>query len=223
MMNISKDQDMILNISKEGAVTAKLHASVLFPDLFGHLTEDDRNIYFFGKQFKKWTKSRTVIRPSQSMANKNGILLHNHDISSVLTSVRREPTSSAVKRPKDKDGFVKVLSERRRKLSRMKDCFSVAIQKAVKKGQQVVLDELIERWGKLHDKRYLVTPFADSFWDMKGNLFHSLKSRFLKYGARDNTQVCYSLNEFILSGGKPVSENLLGRSLLRTSLCNLMS
>ena len=157
MMNISKDQDMILKISKEGAVTAKLHASVLFPDVFGHLTENDRKTYLFGKN-EKWTKSRAVINPSQSIAKKNGIVLHNHDVSSVLTSVRREPTCSAVRRPKDKDSVVKFLNERRRKLSRMKDCFSVSIQKAVKKGQQVVIYELIGRRGKLHDKRYLVTP-----------------------------------------------------------------
>ena len=42
MMNIGKDKEAILNIAREGALTAKLHASVLLPDVFGSLTEEDR-------------------------------------------------------------------------------------------------------------------------------------------------------------------------------------
>lgn len=41
-MTIKKDQDNILNIAESGGLTSKLHASVLFPDVFGPLAAQDR-------------------------------------------------------------------------------------------------------------------------------------------------------------------------------------
>ena len=50
--------------------------------------------------------------------------------------------------------------------------------------------------------------FADSFWDNTGNICHSPKSRFLKYGARGNREVCYPLNSFGGNDDVAVSQNL---------------
>ena len=208
MMNIMKDQEVILNIASEGALTAKLHACVLFPEVFGHLSAEDRSKHFFGKKFKKWTKARTVLRPSQSMSKKNGTAFQTQESMSDFTGFARESAFSGMKRPKGKEAYVKLLNDRRRKLSKMKDSFSIALQKAVSKGQKSVLEEFIRRWDKLHNKRYLVTAFADSFWDNTGNICHSPKSRFLKYGAKGNREVCYPLNSFGGDDDVSVSQNL---------------
>ena len=56
VMNIKKYQEEIPEVSKRGAVTAKLHASVLYPEIFRGLTEEDKSKYFSGKRFKKWTR-----------------------------------------------------------------------------------------------------------------------------------------------------------------------
>lgn len=55
-MNIHSDLKRILGISSEGRLTAQLHLSVLIPEVFKALTGADREIYFAGSKFKKWTK-----------------------------------------------------------------------------------------------------------------------------------------------------------------------
>lgn len=43
---------MLLDLSERSKLTSKLHVFVLFPDVFGPLSEDDRELYFDGKKFK---------------------------------------------------------------------------------------------------------------------------------------------------------------------------
>ena len=101
-----------MNIASEGDLTAKLHACVLFPEVFGDLSEEDRSKHFFGKKFKKWTKARTVLRPSQSMSRKSGTAFHTQRVMSAFTDFARESAFSGKKRSKGKEAYVKLLNDR---------------------------------------------------------------------------------------------------------------
>ena len=56
-MNILKDQNSLLSIAEEGKQTAALHASVVLHECFGPLSQKDRDRFFSGKQFQRWTTS----------------------------------------------------------------------------------------------------------------------------------------------------------------------
>lgn len=45
-MAITSDQKLLLDINRHGRTTTALHASVLFPETFGVLSEDDRKVHF---------------------------------------------------------------------------------------------------------------------------------------------------------------------------------
>ena len=71
-MNIKKGQNLILDIYNRRKLTSTLHGSVLFPEVFGPLTQGGQGREFGGKRFKKWKRSRAVPRPEQSMRKING-------------------------------------------------------------------------------------------------------------------------------------------------------
>ena len=73
-MNIMKDQDMLLNIRENENLSAKRHASVIFPDVFGPLTDEDKERYFSGMKFKRCTRARNVLRAAQSISKRDGMV-----------------------------------------------------------------------------------------------------------------------------------------------------
>lgn len=199
-MNISKDQDMLLNIAERGKATSELHASVLFPDVFGPLTAEDKEKYFSGLTFKKWTRARTVLRPAQSMIKINGMAtLHSEAIATVSAHHSHDSSPSfnqltSIRRSNAKESCSKILNERRRRLSKMKDTLYLQERKAAKVGDQRLMTEVMYRWDMIHQSRHLISPFADRFLDCKRRLNHGAKSRFAKYGGRGIEDTVYPLN-----------------------------
>ena len=100
--------------------------------------------------------------------------------------------------------FFKVLNERRRKIYRKKECCARAMRTSVTLGHNCWLQEITERWEQIHNKRYLVTLFEDSFWSMSSNLCHGVNSCFLKYTVSGNRDIFYNLNGLHDEEGYPV-------------------
>lgn len=198
-MNIKTDQDSLLNVEKNGELTSKLHASVLFPDVFGALTEQDRSEHFGGKKFRKWTKSRAVLRAAKSMSKLGGSVVCSESGASVARVVVPDDETMP-KRPRSKEAYSKVLQDRRRKISKMKDAYHDEERAALRVHNDEYLKEILKRWDILHVSRYLVSPFADCFFNNNGHLNHGAKSKFLKYSARGNRDIMYSMNELQRSG-----------------------
>ena len=60
-INTSKDQGILLSIEGNRYITAAIHSSVLFPEVFGGLSCEDRDHHFGGKRFRKYASSRRVL------------------------------------------------------------------------------------------------------------------------------------------------------------------
>ncbi|PXF44647.1 hypothetical protein BWQ96_05589 [Gracilariopsis chorda] len=193
-MTVLKDQDSLLSVSTKGEITAQPHASVLFPEVFGPLSDEDRKIHFNDKKFKKWTKCRAVIRPGHSMRKEGGSVVEDGDGEGHSAGVVIEDLSLSRKRPRSKNEFTKIVQDRRRRITKMKDAFYEEQSTAVKAGNMNYLREVMARRDALHGSRYLISPFADCFLDHEGKLNHGAKSRFLKYAVRDNRDIIYPMN-----------------------------
>lgn len=92
-----------------------------------------------------------------------------------------------------KDMGVKLLSDRRRRISNCKDTQFAQQRTVVHSGKNFVLQALFERWESVPALRYLVFPLADCFTNSCGQHFHRSKSTFLKYSTQ--VKVRYPLNE----------------------------
>ena len=212
IMNIKKDQDEILAAAKRGVVTAKLHASVLFPGIFGRLTDEDRKTYFSSKHFKNWTRCRSVIRPAQSIANSNGMSFPGEESSSFIKNASIvDGTKSFSRRKVDKENHTRILNDLRKGLSKIKYSFAIEQRKAVAGGNIEYLEGAMKRWDEAHHKRHVTSAFADCFYDMDGNINHGSKSRFMKHSTRDNRDVCYPFNAFAV--GYRVSQNIYSAAI----------
>ncbi|PXF41198.1 hypothetical protein BWQ96_09092 [Gracilariopsis chorda] len=195
-MAIRRDQDNILSITEKGKLTAKLHASVLFPDLFGALNESERTQHFGGKKFKHWTKARAVLTPGKSMSKAGGTEFLGH--AEHFTDVTRVHEHISIrKRPRSREAFMKTVQECRRKLSKLKDALHAEERLALSTGNHLYLKEVLARWDALHESRYLISPYADSFLNQDGHVGHGVKSRFLKYSSADNREVLYPMNDLV--------------------------
>lgn len=118
LTNIRKDQDSLLSIAEEGKQTGALHASVVLPEFFGPLSQED--IFFGGKQFKRWTKSRSVLRPSQSMRKLGGSILCI-DNEQLAAHPYQRAAITADGRRGSKELYLKALTDQRRRISKMKE------------------------------------------------------------------------------------------------------
>ena len=107
--------------------------------------------------------------------------------------------------------LTKLVNERRRNLSKIKDSFSFEQRKAVLTKNEEYLAEVMRRWDQAHERRYIISPHADCFYDMHGNLNHGSKPRFVKCSTRDNRDVCYPFNT--LKVGNIVSKNLYSANM----------
>lgn len=112
-MNIRRDQNMLLNISERGKLSSKLHASILYPEVFGGFTENEREENFGGPWFKTWTSVTTVLREAHSMSKKIGManILSGDDAQTTSASVQYAASSGNPFRRSTKEGFVKIVAE----------------------------------------------------------------------------------------------------------------
>ena len=142
-MTLANDRKRLLDIWKLGRDTAKLHASVFLPELFGSLTDEDRSTYFDGAIFKKWNKRRRVLTPAQSMAKNNSFALIEGEAEILNSSMLLRTPVRTMDRPKDKAGFVKVVTERRRIISKFKDALYLEERKEIQAGNKQAIDKVL--------------------------------------------------------------------------------
>ncbi|PXF40071.1 hypothetical protein BWQ96_10222 [Gracilariopsis chorda] len=193
-MTVKNDQDSLLSLSTKGEITAQPHASVLFPDVFGPLSDEDRKIQFNDKKFRKCTKCRAVVRPGQSMRKEGGSVVEEGDGKVHSAGVVVEDLSIAKKRPRSKNEFTKIVQDRGRRITKMKCVFYDEQSTAVNAGNMNYLMEVMTGRDVLYASRYLISPFADCFLDHEGKLNNGAKSEFLKYAVRDNWDIIYPMN-----------------------------
>lgn len=95
----------------------------------------------------------------------------------------------------------KMLSDRRRELSKAKDAVHIEERKAMRAGNTADLDIIMNRWDKLHESRHLISPFADCFFEADGTICLPRKSRFLRYTLRDARDIVYPFNQSLERNG----------------------
>lgn len=110
-----RDQEILLDIREKGKLTAELNASAIFPDLFGPLTDEDVEKYFSGIKLKRWTRAKTVLGSAQSISKRNGIIqvMNGNDVNSSTMDSTVFTAFSLKRRLNCKEGFIKLLNERR--------------------------------------------------------------------------------------------------------------
>ena len=174
-MNIMQDQRKLLNIQEHGRITTALHASVLFPEVFGKLTNADREQFFEGRKFKKWTTSRLVQTAAHSMQREGGSVSIAHG---GMEDMGR--FSTAKNRSRNFDVF-KMLNEKRREISKAKDRLHLAQCEAERIGDEIGRRDASSRWNNLHMSRHLLSSRGNAFFDPSGSMCHASKSRMLKF------------------------------------------
>lgn len=196
-------------------MNTKLHSSVIFPEVFGGISEEDVVNHFAGKRFKKWTRSRAGSTASKSMSKNGDVVTITGSGGDVTLTASVTDGLGRIKRLKGKHSFITVMVERRRKMARAKDELYAEERKAIKFENREYLKEVMVRWDALHDRRHLVSPFADCFVDLNGQFNHPVKPRFLTYTRRNDRHVLYSLNKISFDSGtsSPVSRSMFGSSL----------
>lgn len=188
-MNIAEDQKRLLQVSELGKTTTKLHSSVLFPDVFGTLSEEDIANYFGGKRFKKWTRLRAVTRASKSMSKNDGAVSILSPEDAIAIDENFTAGSVRTRRPAGNHPFTSVMVERRRKITRAKDLLYKEERRAIRSDNKGYLKEVMSRWDSVHERRYLMSPFADCFLNLNCQLNHPQKSKYLKYTRRQSRDV----------------------------------
>ncbi|PXF47001.1 hypothetical protein BWQ96_03191 [Gracilariopsis chorda] len=162
-LNDAKAQELIMKCDIYGKKTAELHASALFPDVFGKLTKEYYETEFSGKRFRGvWTKARQI-----PMA---GIVMESEKKHTVLKS------SKVTKDPK------KALSDRRYVLSKVMTTLTLAEHAALSSGDPEGAEHARKQWNVLYSARHMASPFADayrSFEQGAAGMRHAQKSHIL--------------------------------------------
>lgn len=153
--------------------TSKLHSSIRFHEGFGALTEKGIIDLFGVALIKKWKRARTVLRLAQSISKENGIAnLLKEEEARATASKFYSCSSGSTRRRRTKKGFVKVITERGRKILQVKDKLHLEGRKAEATKMMRKVMEIRLKWDEMHSKRRLMSPYAECFTDHSGALNH---------------------------------------------------
>ncbi|PXF43750.1 hypothetical protein BWQ96_06482 [Gracilariopsis chorda] len=94
-------------------------------------------------------------------------------------SIRNQAPDGELKSPKTRDQFMNVV-QAQRKVRILKDTLHTQERLATGCRNDAYLREVMGRWDHVHDRRHLLSPFADRFVEVTGRLNHGAKSKFLK-------------------------------------------
>lgn len=149
-------QKRILEINNLGRKSAEIHASAMFPDIFGGLSKEDCVKFFGGKRLKgEWTKKL--------------------QIPTVGAVLEKEKSKSAVRL----DNPRRACTERMLLVSKLITNLMIAKEAALKGGDTEGAEHATKRFNRLHDFRSLLSPFADAYRSSNLDVRHGNKSTFL--------------------------------------------
>ena len=153
-------QNLILDIDKHGQKSAELHASSMFPDVFGPLSDEDIALYLNNKRPRgEWSKQRKIRTVGCAIAaeNKNG-------------------AAPAAKRTRDPKA---ALSDRRHTLTKLMNSLTLAEHKAIEGGDSEGAEHARKRWMMLHSARHLLSSRADAYKSSSNSVRHANKSQII--------------------------------------------
>lgn len=156
----SAAQNLIVDIDKHGQKSAELHASAMFPDVFGDLSDEDIALYLNNKRPRgEWSKQRKIPTAGCAIAaeNKNG-------------------TAQTAKRTRDPKT---ALSDRRHALTKLMNSLTLAEHKALEGGDLQGAEHARKRWVMLHSARHLLSSRADAYKSSSNSVRHDNKSQII--------------------------------------------
>ena len=153
-------QNLILNIDHHGQKSAELHASAMFPEAFGPISDEDVDRYLNKKRPRsEWTGQRKIPTAGTAM-----VLQEERNTAQVVKKARNPKAA---------------LSERRLALNKLMTSLTLAEHKAIELGDSRGAESARKRWNMLHSARHLLSPYADAYKSLRSTVRHANKSQLL--------------------------------------------
>ena len=153
-------QNLILNIDHHSQKSAELHASALFPEAFGPLSDADVHRYLNKKHPRgQWTRQRNIPTAGTSM-----VFQEERNTAQVVEKARKPKAS---------------LLERRLALNWLMKSLTLAKHKAKELGDSHGAEYACKRWNMLYSARHLLSPYADAYKSLGSTVRHANTSQLL--------------------------------------------